>query len=411
MRKKLSVFWKTILVFTGLILIGVAFSFIPSFCDWWGDHVHPILEGGIGRLTAHIPFILGEWLTVSEILLLLFSLIILILLLFLRKKQGYRRFARGWYKSILMILVCVGFLYTVLWFIPFRGTVLGQGRTDRRTDFGFEELHRLCCYAVEGVNAAAEEIPVAEDGTVSFPTVEENHPKITAAMQAFSSECTRLTGFYPPVKTSFFSDLLDHLRIGGVTFPMTGDAMHNKYSLEPHYQPVMDAHELSHFKGYYNESDANFIAEVALSRSEDPYLRFSAFMDMLNYLNQDYENAVSELETQWEQEGKLLSLPDDFSLKNPEHKALYRERARQVVALLPQHPSFSERVYQIMNASWDHGQTVYEADSHPLDELPAVSDIVSDVADVGWETQAAILKEHCYDGVTLLLLQYMDGKL
>ncbi|MBQ3940539.1 MAG: DUF3810 family protein [Oscillospiraceae bacterium] len=411
MNRKLSVYRKLILVLTALILLGAGLSFIPAFCDWWGDHVQPVLEGGIGRVTAHLPFILGEWTIGISILLGLLCLVFLILLLFLRKKQGYRRFARGWYKSVLMIFAVVSAAYVLIWFIPFRGTVLGQGRTDRRTDFGFEELHRLCSYAVEGVNAAAEEIPVAEDGTVSFPTVEENHPKIAAAMQAFSSECKRLTGFYPPVKTAFFSDLLDHLRIGGVTIPLTGEAMHNKYSLQPHYQPVLDAHELSHFKGYYNESDANFIAEVALSRSEDPYLRFSAFMDMLNYLNQDYENAVSELETQWEQEGKLPPLPENPDIKNPEHKALIKERAKQVGALLPPSPSYTERTVRILNASWSRGQEVYDADSHPLDEMPTVSEVVSDVADVGWSTQAAVLKEHCYDGVTLLLLQYYDGKL
>ena len=411
MKKKLSVYWKIILVVTSLILIGAALSFIPAFCDWWGDHVQPVLEGGIGRVTAHLPFMLGEWTLGISILLGLLCIVFLILLPFLRKKQGYRRFARGWYKSMLMINVCVGFAYTFIWFIPFRGTVLGQGSGTRRTDFSFDELHSLCCYAVEGINTAAEEIPIAEDGTVDFPTVEENHPKIAAAMQAFSDECQRLSGFYPPVKTSFFSDLLEHLRLGGVTIPITAEAMHNKYSLEPHYQPVLDAHELSHFKGYYNESDANFIAQVALSRSEDPYLRFSAYKDMLNYLEQDYDEAVTELETQWEQEGKLPSLPADFSIKNPEHKALFVEHARLAQEMLPPKPAFSERASKILEASWNKGQAVYEEDSHLLDELPAVSEIVSDVADVGWDTQAAVLKEHCYDGVTLLLLQYYDGKI
>lgn len=411
MKKKLSVYWKLILVFAALILTGAALSLLPAFCDWWGDHVHPVLEGGLGRLTARIPFILGEWLIVLAILLCLLSLIFLILLLFLRKKQGCRRFARGWYKSMLMILVCVGLLYTVIWFIPFCGTVLGQGNKDRRRDFSFDEVHKVYCWIAEGINTAAEEIPIAEDGTVSFPAVEENRPKIVAALRDFSSECPRLTGFYPPVKTSFFSELLDHMRIGGVTFPMTGEALHSKYSLEPHYQPVLDAHELSHFKGYYNESDANFIAQIALSRSEDPYLRFAAFADMMNYFETDYQEAVSELEAQWEQEGKLPRLPADFSLKNPEHKALFLERAEQAEAMLPQRPYISERVIHLMDASWNMGQAVYDADSHPLDEMPAVSEIVSDVADVGWDTQAAVLQEHSYDGVTLLLLQYLDGKL
>ena len=411
MKKKLSVYWKLVLLFTAFILIGAALSFLPAFCDWWGDHVHPVLEGGIGRVTAHLPFVLDEWLTVVEILLCVLSLVFLILLPFLRKKTGYRRFARGWYKTILMIFVCSVFAYTFMWFIPFRGTVLGQGSGTRRTEFGFADLQKLMAYSAEGLNAAAEEIPIGEDGTVDFPTVEENRPKITAAMQSLSGEFSRLSGFYPPVKTSFFSELLDHLRIGGVTFPLTGEAIHSKYSLEPHYQPVLDAHELSHFKGYYNESDANFLSQLAMSRSDDPYLRFSGYLDMMNYLQEPYNEARAEAETELQNEGKLPALPEKLSISNPEHMALYSDYMQKSAELLGTPPFMSERAGMILEASYNHGKAVYEADSHPLDEMPAVSEVVSDVADVGWETQAAVLKEHCYDGVTLLLLQYFDGKL
>lgn len=409
MKEKLSVYWKLILLFTALILIGAALSFLPAFCDWWGDHVHPVLEGGIGRVTAHLPFVLGEWLIVLAILLCLLSLIFLILLLFLRKKKGYRRFARGWYKSMLMIFVCSVFAYTFMWFIPFRGTVLGQGSGTRRTEFGFADLHKLMTYSADGLNAAAEEIPISADGTVQFPTVEENRPKITAAMQSLSGEFSRLSGFYPPVKTSFFSELFDHLRIGGVTFPLTGEAMHSKYSLEPHYQPVLDAHELSHFKGYYNESDANFLSQLAMSRSEDPYLRFSGYLNMMSYLEEPYNEARAEAERELQNEGKLPELPAKFDFSNPEHIAQYRAFMEKSAELLGMPPSMTERAGLILDASYNFGKAVYEADSHPLDEMPAVSEVVSDVADVGWETQAAVLKEHCYDGVTLLLLQYFDG--
>ena len=411
MKKKLSVFWKLVLVFTALILIGGGLSFIPVFCDWWGDHVHPFLEGGIGRVNAHLPFVLGEWLIAGAILLGVLSVIFLILLPFLRKKQGYRRFARGWYKAILMILVSSVLAYTFVWFIPFRGTVLGQGNITRRTEFGFSDLQKLITYSAEGLNAAAEEIPIDEDGTVQFPTVEENRPKITAVMQSLSGEFSRLSGFYPPVKTSFFSELLDHLRIGGVTFPLTGEAIHSKYSLEPHYQPVLDAHELSHFKGYYNESDANFLSQLAMTRSEDPYLRFSGYLDMMNYLDGPYNEARAEAETELQNEGKLPELPAKFNFSDPDHLAQYRAFAEKSAELLGMPPSITERAGLIIEASYNQGKAVYEADSHPLDEMPAVSEIVSDVADVGWETQAAVLKEHCYDGVTLLLLQYFDGKL
>ena len=43
--------------------------------------------------------------------------------------------------------------------------------------------------------------------------------------------------------------------------------------------------------------------------------------------------------------------------------------------------------------------------------MPAVQEAIQTTADTGWETQERILQENTYDGVTLLLLQYFDGKL
>ena len=40
-----------------------------------------------------------------------------------------------------------------------------------------------------------------------------------------------------------------------------------------------------------------------------------------------------------------------------------------------------------------------------------VQEVIQETADTGWETQGNILQENSYDGVTLLLLQYFDGKL
>jgi hypothetical protein len=51
---------------------------------------------------------------------------------------------------------------------------------------------------------------------------------------------------------------------------------------------------------------------------------------------------------------------------------------------------------------------IYEADSHPIDEMPKVENVIEEVSDTGWEVQGDILKENSYDGVTLLWLQYFD---
>ena len=43
--------------------------------------------------------------------------------------------------------------------------------------------------------------------------------------------------------------------------------------------------------------------------------------------------------------------------------------------------------------------------------MPAVQTVIEETAEIGWKTHGEVLQENSYDGVTLLLLQYFDGKL
>ncbi|MCR4759110.1 MAG: DUF3810 domain-containing protein [Oscillospiraceae bacterium] len=403
-------YWKILLA---LILIAVAGNLagcLPQFCDWYTDHIYCLIEGSLSRLTAPVPVAVGELLMYLGVVLVLFAVLFLILLLFLRKRQGFRRFCRGYYKSFLMTLVCVVFVYTFFWAIPFRGTVLGKGESNQRTAFTFDEVRALTLYAVNGVNAAAEEIEIAENGKVTFPAAEDNQPKIAAAMQALSGDYPRLNGYYPPVKTALCSDILERMHIGGYNYIYTMEPTRNKY-IAPTYLPVLEAHELSHHKGYYKENEANFLSQLALSQSSDPYLRFSGFYDMFRYLQDSYLTAQDDLLTEMTAEGKL-NLPEYHEdMSKEEFYAIAQARYKILVEICGEEPQLSERAGLIIDSAYQIEREIYNADSHPIDEMPAVQEAIQTTADTGWETQERILQENTYDGVTLLLLQYFDGKL
>ena len=410
MEKRKKKYWKILLILLLLSAAGNLAGCIPKFCDWYTDHIYCLIEGGISRLTAPVPVAVGELLMYLGVLLVLLAVLFLILLLFLRKRQGFRRFCRGYYKTVLMTLICVLFVYTFFWVIPFRGTVLGKGERNQRTEFTFEEVRALTVYAVNGINAAAEEIEIAEDGKVTFPAIAENQPKIAAAMQALSGEYPRLNGYYPPVKTALCSDILERMGIGGYNYIYTMEPMRNKY-LAPIFQPVLDAHELSHHKGYYKENEANFLSQLALSQSDDPYLRFSGFYDMFNYMNDSYLDAQDALLTEMEAQG-MLNLPEfRENMTKEEFMATAQERYRILVEICGEEPGISERAGRILDSAFQIEREIYQADSHPIDEMPAVQEVIQETADTGWKTQGAVLQENSYDGVTLLLLQYFDGKL
>jgi hypothetical protein len=196
-------------------------------------------------------------------------------------------------------------------------------------------------------------------------------------MGQLSEEYPRLAGYYPQVKEAMCSDLLNRMSIGGYNYPFTMEPTHGRY-INPLYLAVLDAHELAHHKGYYKENEANFLSQIALSQSEDPYLRLAAYMNMYKYVHADYLKArEAEL-------GRKLEEAEDIK--------------------------FSERVNKINEAAKNIEQSIYEADSHIIDKFPIINRIIHRTADKGWNVQGNILKSNSYDGVVLLLLQYYYEK-
>ena len=328
------------------------------------------------------------------------GIVFLLLLIFLRKKPRYRKFVKVYFQSFSIALLIVVLIYMPAWFVPFCGTVLGQGNPELRTTFTYEEISDLLRYVVESGNAAAEEIAIAEDGNVAFRSNEENRALVIKAMQDLGSEFPRLKGYYPPVKQAICSDILDRMGIGGYNYPYTMEPTHNRY-MSPLWMPVLDAHEYSHHKGYYKENEGNLLSVLALSRSEDPYLRMAAFIEMYDYLYMAYIEAQDQVLDQMIASGEITDWPEQIQTKED-----IEQRKQIYVRVFGEEPEFTDRVWQIYNAGMEIEKEIYEADSHPIDDMPSVNEVITETADTGWKVQGDILQENSYDGVTLLLLQY-----
>ena len=398
--KKLPKYLKTVIILLALIIITGLPAISPRLCDWYTDHIYGVLCDAVSHITGVFPFALGEIIMYLGIVLLVAGIVFLLLLIFLRKKPRYRKFVKVYFQSFSIALLIVVLIYMPAWFVPFCGTVLGQGNPELRTTFTYEEISDLLRYVVESGNAAAEEIAIAEDGSVAFRSNEENRALVIKAMQDLGSEFPRLKGYYPPVKQAICSDILDRMGIGGYNYPYTMEPTHNRY-MSPLWMPVLDAHEYSHHKGYYKENEGNLLSVLALSRSEDPYLRMAAFIEMYDYLYMAYIEAQDQVLDQMIASGEITDWPEQLQTKED-----FEQRKQIYVRVFGEEPEFTDRVWQIYNAGMEIEKEIYEADSHPIDDMPSVNEVITETADTGWKVQGDILQENSYDGVTLLLLQY-----
>lgn len=413
MRKKSRTFWVVIILLILTFLMWLM-TLSPSVCDWYTDNIYCYVADSIGFVNSIVPFAVGEIMMYLGAILVVLSVVFLILLIFLRKKQKYRKFCKGFYKALLVAFTAIVFIYMPTWYVPFCGTVLGKGENQQRTVYKDEEVMALYTYIVNGANQAAEEIKISEDGKVDFPTKEEYTKLIETAMRNSSDEFSRLDKYYPDLKSAFCSDVLERMNIGGYTYPFTMEMTYNKYT-GPLYMPTLFSHELCHHMGYYKESEAEFISMLTLSRSEDPYLRLSAFLNMYAWIEKEYAVIIDRLYTELENDGSIPSFDYMRSVPKEERSELFEMRintTEQVIfELFGEVPYLSEKVIDIERSSVEIEEQIYESDSHPIDNLPSVNEAIETTADFGWKTQADILKENNYGGVVLLLLQYFEGKL
>ena len=167
--------------------------------------------------------------------------------------------------------------------------------------------------------------------------------------------------------------------IGGYTYPYTMEVTWNKY-VNNLYFPFLLAHEASHHQGYYQENEANFIAFLACTQSDDPVVRYAGYKGVYGYIHSDYVGAL------YDAVGGNLEA---------------------VNAHLEELPKVSATVSRDQKEAWEESDRKYEVDSHPAQKLQETS---AKVADVGWSTQTDLLQENGYDGVVKMLLEYYDVK-
>ena len=398
-KKHISPYLKTVLIMAAVIIVLSLPSLSPDFCDWYNDNVYHNLCDAISHVTALFPFAVGEILMYIGAVMLVAALLILILLIFLHKKAGYRRFCAGYFKTLSIILLSVVLVYIPTWFIPFNGSILGRGNPGLRTEYSLDEVRDLLQYLADGANAAAEEIYIAEDGSVEFYSSKKTTEMAASAMRNLGSEYGRLNGYYPPVKVAICSDILDRMNIGGYNYPYTMEPTHNRY-VSPIFQAVLDAHEYAHHKGYYQENEATFLSGVALIKSDDPYLRLAGFYEMYDYLYfelLDKETAVLD---------QMIAAGEVTYPEKINSKETAREAMRIWEEIFGNEPELSDRVYYIQNAAQEIENQIYNEDDHVIDDMPAVDEIISDTATQGWRIQGEIIQDNTYSGVVLLLLQY-----
>ncbi len=257
--------------------IGAILS--PSFADSFNGTVSQFLRSVTAHLTSPLPFSLAEFIVMA-------SPVILMVLIAVCLKKASRGTRYLWRCIIGLLSVCAG-LYAMFVFtfgVGYRTTSIDHKLNLERRKVTAEELYETAADVTEKLNELAEEIILIEGNGSVRPYSHETAVKLCVDSYAdLADEYAFLPKLDVPVKQVILSEPWTYTHISGVYTFFTGEANINT-NYPDYVNAYTIAHEMAHQRGIARENEANFIAYLVCIQSDDPYLQYAGYLNMLDYL-------------------------------------------------------------------------------------------------------------------------------
>ncbi|MBR2850615.1 MAG: DUF3810 domain-containing protein [Clostridia bacterium] len=279
-KLKLPLVCKIIYALAALCaILYICFICFPEFSDIFNRYVSPFVRGFLATLTGWIPFSLAEF------LLLMVPFIVIAIVVF-----GLKRYSSSWRDVLifsLTILSVAAYVFSTftLGFVPaYRGSRLDKKLGLDKQPVSAEELRDTTYAVLEELTAIESEIGFRSDGFSVMPySYEELNDKLMDAYDVACEKYDFIPKLHSRVKRVMLSEPMTYTHISGVYTFFTGEANINT-NFPDYTLPYTAAHELAHQRGIAREDEANFVAFLVCKESDDVYIRYSAYLNMYEYL-------------------------------------------------------------------------------------------------------------------------------
>lgn len=268
----------SVILTAAAVFLSIAARKLPGVAQWYSTHLYPLWVGSIGRLMGYLPFSGSE--------MLLYILLICAVLWFVRLMRGYRKEVKGnngkapadvlsggW--NLILLVSVLFFLYVANCGINYQRNSFSESSGIQAEEYTVEELKEVCQWLTRKVAAYSDTVERGEDGgmILELPLGEN----AIAAMGELGEEYPELAGYYPKPKKLVNSWILSIQDLSGVYSPFTIEANYNG-DMQDYNIPFTACHELSHLRGFMQEQEANFIAFLACSGSEEEAFAYSGYL-------------------------------------------------------------------------------------------------------------------------------------
>ena len=270
--------WMSLAVFLPVLAVQLVSRRSVVFADAVNSTVSQWFRRAMAYITSEIPI------SLFEVVIALIPLFLAVIIISAVRRSKQRRGRVRLLSTVVAIALLLWSGNAMALGVAYNTTPLSVELGIPETDATEDDLAAAIESLVEEVNSLAALVDTdgtpGMDCTYTMPQISE---KICVSYKKIAAEYGFPDTFYSNAKPVYFSGIMSYFALTGIYTYYTGEA--NVNVSYPTYNVIFTAaHELSHQRGILRENEANFMAYLVNAASDDPYLRYSAALNMLEYI-------------------------------------------------------------------------------------------------------------------------------
>lgn len=272
------------------LLIYVAAMIWQPFADFFSRYPGAVIRAVLAYATNWIPFSLAEAM-----------LLFLPVALFFVVRAAIKYYSDSWRNTLIYIAILLSvasLLFTLLvcgFGTGYHGSTLDKKLGLDRQPVSAEELYRTAVILADAVDQEAEQVLFRYQNFSVMPySLTEMNKKLLSSYDKVSDQYDFIQRLTSRVKPVVLSEPWSYTHITGVYTYFTGEANIN-VNFPDYTIPFTAAHELAHQRGIAREDEANFVAFLVCINSDDPYIRYSGYLNMYEYVSSSLYSADPDM--------------------------------------------------------------------------------------------------------------------
>ncbi len=272
------------------VIVHITCLLSERFADFYNQNIGAFVRAVLSYFTTYLPFSFAETIIIGMPFII--GIMIYISVKAIKKSDISST------RCIVGLFSVLTFMYSIFvlgYGVGYHGTSLASKLELEEKAVSAKELKETAEIILDEITPLLSEIAYSGSGasfmTYSLDDMNENlNDTYMKACQKYSF----IQKLRSNIKYIVLSEPMTYTHISGVYSYYTGEANLN-INFPDYTLPFTAAHELAHQRGIAPENEANFVAFLVCIESDDPYIRYSAYLNMFEYVTNALYSADSKM--------------------------------------------------------------------------------------------------------------------